>query len=61
MSLFAHADFYAINICVSKNVNRKTDEKDNNMRKIRKVIADSTISYYDRDGVLQRTGDIPNR
>lgn len=23
------------------------------MRKIRKVIADSTISYYDRDGVLQ--------
>ena len=24
-----------------------------NMRKIRKVIADSTISYYDRDGVAQ--------
>lgn len=24
------------------------------MRKIRKVIADSTISYYDSDGVLQR-------
>lgn len=23
------------------------------MRKIRKVIADSTISYYDRDGVIQ--------
>lgn len=23
------------------------------MRKIRKVIADSTISYYDRDGVMQ--------
>lgn len=23
------------------------------MRKIRRVIADSTISYYDRDGVLQ--------
>lgn len=23
------------------------------MRKIRKVIADSTISYYDRDGALQ--------
>lgn len=23
------------------------------MRKIRKIIADSTISYYDRDGVLQ--------
>lgn len=23
------------------------------MRKIRKVIADSTISYYDRDGVVQ--------
>lgn len=23
------------------------------MRKIRKAIADSTISYYDRDGVLQ--------
>jgi hypothetical protein len=23
------------------------------MRKIRKVIADSTISYYDRDGTLQ--------
>lgn len=23
------------------------------MRKIRKVIADSTINYYDRDGVLQ--------
>nr|DAO29042.1 MAG TPA: hypothetical protein [Bacteriophage sp.]DAV84331.1 MAG TPA: hypothetical protein [Bacteriophage sp.] len=23
VSLFAHADFYAINICVSKNVNRK--------------------------------------
>lgn len=23
------------------------------MRKIRKVIADSTISYYDRDGMLQ--------
>lgn len=24
------------------------------MRKIRKAIADSTISYYDRDGVLQK-------
>lgn len=23
------------------------------MRRIRKVIADSTISYYDRDGVIQ--------
>ena len=23
------------------------------MRKIRKIIADSTISYYDRDGVIQ--------
>lgn len=23
------------------------------MRKIRKVVADSTISYYDRDGVVQ--------
>ena len=31
------------------------------MRKIRKVIADSTISYYDRDGVLQKfhtTGNV---
>lgn len=31
------------------------------MRKIRKVIADSTISYYDRDGVIQTfhtTGNI---
>lgn len=31
------------------------------MRKIRKVIADSTISYYDRDGVLQEfstTGNV---
>lgn len=33
------------------------------MRKIRKVIADSTISYYDRDGVVQTfhtTGDVRN-
>ena len=33
------------------------------MRKIRKVIADSTISYYDRDGVLQTfhtTGNVRN-
>lgn len=33
------------------------------MRKIRKVIADSTISYYDRDGVLQTfhtTGNVCN-
>lgn len=33
------------------------------MRKIRKVIADSTISYYDRDGVAQTfhtTGNIRN-
>lgn len=33
------------------------------MRKIRKVIADSTISYYDRDGVVQTfhtTGNIRN-
>lgn len=31
------------------------------MRKIRKAIADSTISYYDRDGVLQKfhtTGNV---
>lgn len=31
------------------------------MRKIRKVIADSVISYYDRDGVLQKyhtTGNV---
>lgn len=31
------------------------------MRKIRKVIADSTINYYDRDGVIQTfhtTGNI---
>lgn len=28
-------------------------KKANNMRKIRKVIADSDISYYDRDGVIQ--------
>lgn len=31
------------------------------MRKIRKVIADSTISYYDRDGVLRafhHTGNV---
>lgn len=31
----------------------KIDAKDNNMRKIRKVIADSDISYYDRNGELQ--------
>ena len=30
------------------------------MRKIRKVIADSTISYYDRDGVLQTLHTIGN-
>lgn len=33
------------------------------MRKIRKVIADSTISYYDRDGVSQTfhtTGNVRN-
>lgn len=33
------------------------------MRKIRKVIADSTISYYDRDGVLETfhtTGNVRN-
>lgn len=33
------------------------------MRKIRKVIADSTISYYDRDGAAQTfhtTGNIRN-
>lgn len=33
------------------------------MRKIRKVIADSTISYYDRDGALQTyhiTGNVFN-
>lgn len=33
------------------------------MRKIRKAIADSTISYYDRDGVLQTfhtTGNVRN-
>lgn len=30
------------------------------MRKIRKVIADSTISYYDRDGVLQTFHAIGN-
>lgn len=33
------------------------------MRKIRKVIADSTISYYDRDGVEQTfhtTGNVRN-
>ena len=33
------------------------------MRKIRKVIADSTISYYDRDGVAQTfhtTGNVCN-
>lgn len=33
------------------------------MRKIRKVIADSTISYYDRDGVVQTfhtTGNVRN-
>lgn len=33
------------------------------MRKIRKVIADSTISYYDRDGVEQMfhtTGNVRN-
>lgn len=30
------------------------------MRKIRKVIADSTISYYDRDGVLQTFHTIGN-
>lgn len=30
------------------------------MRKIRKVIADSTISYYDRDGVLQKFHTIGN-
>lgn len=33
------------------------------MRKIRKVIADSTITYYDRDGVAQTfhtTGNVRN-
>lgn len=30
------------------------------MRKIRKVIADSTISYYDRDGVIQTFHTIGN-
>lgn len=33
------------------------------MRKIRKVIANSTISYYDRDGVIQTfhtTGNVRN-
>lgn len=30
------------------------------MRKIRKVIADSTINYYDRDGVLQKFHTIGN-
>lgn len=33
------------------------------MRKVRKVIADSTISYYDRDGVEQKfhtTGNVRN-
>lgn len=30
------------------------------MRKIRKIIADSTISYYDRDGVAQTFHTIGN-
>lgn len=30
------------------------------MRKIRKIIADSTISYYDRDGVIQTFHTIGN-
>lgn len=30
------------------------------MRKIRKVIADSTISYYDQDGVIQTFHTIGN-
>lgn len=30
------------------------------MRKIRKVIADSTISYYDRDGVVQTFHTVGN-
>ena len=30
------------------------------MRKIRKVIADSTISYYDRDGIAQTFHTIGN-
>lgn len=37
-------------------VDRKTEkqiQRITNMRKIRKVIADSTINYYDRDGVEQ--------
>jgi hypothetical protein len=32
---------------------KKQMQRITNMRKIRKVIADSTISYYDRDGVEQ--------
>jgi len=57
VSLFAHADFCAINIYVAKKWLTKKKKKQiqriTNMRKIRKVIADSTISYYDRDGVAQ--------
>ena len=38
----------------------KTDTKANNMRKIRKVIADSDISYYDRNGEMQTFHTIGN-
>lgn len=44
-------------------VDKKQIERIRNMRKIRKVIADSTISYYDRDGVPQTfhvTGNVRN-
>lgn len=53
--LFAHADFLCYKFYVAKMVDRKKKQiqRITNMRKIRKVIADSTISYYDRDGVLQ--------
>ncbi|UVY45520.1 MAG: hypothetical protein [Bacteriophage sp.] len=56
MLLFAHADFCAIKIYVAKNKYKRIT----NMRKIRKVIADSTISYYDRDGVAQTFHTIGN-
>ena len=44
-------------------VDIKQIQRITNMRKIRKVIADSTISYYDRDGVIQTfhtTGNVRN-
>ena len=37
----------------SKMIDIKQIQRITNMRKIRKVIADSTISYYDRDGGAQ--------